>query len=472
MSDRPNILLFLTDDHGRWASGPYGLDRIATPHLDRLAAEGGRFDRAFSPCPVCSPARACVLTGETPSQLGIHDWLQEDLPPVAEHDWLGDTPTLFTLLHAAGYHTALSGKWHLGDSDRPPRGANRCLGFASQYPHHGEHKLHLDGRPLTLRGNKSRIISDHAERFIEEAPSDRPWFTLVGLTVTHSPYGADAHDPESVAAVSDADLSDLPVDPPHPWRNNEGTGGNRNVPDPAQTRERWRGYLAAVAEIDRAVGRIVEPLRESGKLDRTLVIYTSDHGCALGQQGFWGKGNSTRPLNMLEVSIRVPLLVRPPTALAEADHPPAPPVIDRLVDHYDTFRTVCDYADTDPPGGTAGRSYRPLLSELSTEWEDVTFGEYGDLRMIRTARWKLVRRYGPDHGPDELFDLADDPDEAKNLIDRPEHRETQAGLNRRLDAWYADHEDSATRGLRVAELPQHNPYEAWRDGLREAQTSS
>ena len=362
-----------------------------------------------------------------------------------------------------GYHTVLSGKWHLGGSDRPPRGADRCLGFVGgQYPHYGEHTLHLDGRPLTLHGNKSQIIAEHAARFIGEAPSDRPWFTLVGLTATHSPYEASAHDPASVAAVEGADLSGLPVDAPHRRRKNEGVGGPDAVPDGDAVRERWRGYLAAVGEVDRAVGRVLDAVEQRGELGETLVIYTSDHGCSLGQQGFWGKGNSTRPLNMAEVSVRVPLLVRPPGA----DRSPGR-AVGEIVDHYDTFRTVCDYAGVEPPDAAAGRSYRPLIRGEASGWDDVTFGEYGDLRMIRTRRWKLVRRYGQGNGPDQLFDLEHDPKEAANLADRPEHAAVRADLERRLDAWYARHEGFETSGLRVKDLPRHNRSEAWRDGRRE-----
>ncbi|MDE0312235.1 MAG: sulfatase-like hydrolase/transferase, partial [Caldilineaceae bacterium] len=119
---RPNILLFLTDDHGQWANGCYGNSELQTPNLDRLATEGARFADAFTPCPVCSPARACLMTGRTPSQVGIHDWLQEAEPVIGDHDWLAGEETLPQLLSRAGYHCGLSGKWHMGRSHRTPPG--------------------------------------------------------------------------------------------------------------------------------------------------------------------------------------------------------------------------------------------------------------------------------------------------------------------------------------------------------------
>ena len=113
MGNRPNILFFLTDDHGQWASRCYGNRELFTPSMDHLAATGVRMLNAFTPCPVCSPARACAFTGRLPSQHGIHDWLQE-WDVAREHPGLAGQITLPQLLRRAGYQTALTGKWHMG----------------------------------------------------------------------------------------------------------------------------------------------------------------------------------------------------------------------------------------------------------------------------------------------------------------------------------------------------------------------
>jgi arylsulfatase A-like enzyme len=461
----PNILLFLTDDHGAWATGCYGNREVQSPVLDRLAREGVRFADAFTPSPVCSPARACLLTGRTPSQVGIHDWIEEALSEFGDHDWLADEVTLAELLHDTGYVCGLSGKWHLGRSHATPRGYDWCFGLPGwQGEHIEEYTYHLDGRPLTLAGNKTRLITDYALRFLDQTPPEQPFFLHVGYIATHSPYGNQESD--LVARYQDARFDDIPPYVPHPWHKNEGLPRN-TATDPAALRSRYASYYAAVTDIDRNVGRLLDRLHEQGRLDDTLVVYTSDHGLTLGHHGFWGKGNSTRPLNMYETSLRVPLLARWPAEL------PAGHVVRRCVDHYDTFRAICDWAGVE--GGSTGaghqgpgRSYRRLArGEARVPWNDTRFSEYGDLRMIRSPRYKLVKRYPT--GPDDLFDLQADPGETQNLAGEAEYTALTAALTTELESFYAQYEDPAKSGLRVKELRQHNgSSEAWRDGLREA----
>jgi len=456
MNQRPNIVLFLTDDHGAWASGGYGNREVRTPSLDALAATGTRFNNAFTPCPVCSPARACLLTGKTPSQVGIHDWLEEALPEVAERDWLGGTRTLFDMLSAAGYHTGLSGKWHLGQSHLPPRGAAYHFGLPGwQGAHNGPYTYVRNGEMIELDGNKSRFITDHAIDFLDKAPADKPFFLNIGYIATHSPYQRQAHDPAQTAIYQDCPFDEIPPWAAHSWVRNEG-GGNQLTE--AEVRDRCIGYYAAATEIDDNIARVIGALQLRGQWENTIIIYTSDHGCAIGHQGFFGKGNSTRPLNMYEISLRVPLIIAGPGVGAQ--------VVDNYVDHCDTFHTVCALAGVEPPGDEiyAGQSYAPMLSGGSMPWDNTHYGEYGDLRMIRDERWKLVWRYPA--GPHDLFDLAADPAERLNLFEaRPE---VAARCRARLDAWYAERETAELSGLRVKELPAHNRNEAWRDGLREA----
>ena len=227
MKQRPNIVLFLTDDHGAWASGCYGNRELPTPALDELAAAGARFVNAYTPSPVCSPARANLLSGKTASQVGIHDWLEEEKPEIGQRDWLGQTRTLFEYLSAAGYHCGLSGKWHLGQSHLPPRGADYHFGLPGwQGSHNGAYTYVRNGEMVELHGNKSRFITDHAIEFLDSAPADQPFFLNIGYIATHSPYRQQAHDPQQTAKFQSCAFDEIPPWEAHPWVKNEG-GGKR-----------------------------------------------------------------------------------------------------------------------------------------------------------------------------------------------------------------------------------------------------
>ena len=456
MTDRPSIVLFLTDDHGAWANGCYGNGEVRTPTLDALAALGTRFVNAYTPTPVCSPGRANLLTGKTASQVGIHDWLEEEKPEIGERDWPGETRTLFDYLSAAGYHCGLSGKWHLGQSHLPPRGADYHFGLPGwQGSHNGPYPYVRNGETVELDGNKSRFITDHAIEFLETAPRDKPFFLNIGYIATHSPYRQQEHDPRQTAKYAHCAFADIPAWEAHPWVYNEG-GGNELSDE--ELLDRYIGYYAAVTEIDDNIARVIGALNARGQWENTIIIYTSDHGCAIGHQGFFGKGNSTRPLNMYEVSLRVPLIITGPGVDAQ--------VVDQYVDHCDTFHTICALAGIGLPEDEiyAGESYRPLLRGERMTWDNTRYGEYGDLRMIRDERWKLVWRYPA--GPHDLFDLTADPAELINVY--AANPDVAAQYKARMDAFYVDHEVAALSGLRVKELPAHNFKEAWRDGAREA----
>ena len=202
----PNILLFLTDDHGQWALGRSRNDRIQAPNLDYLADTGTVMENAFTPTPVCSPARACLLTGRTASQHGIHDYL-DNLPAHFRRDWLEGTLTLPELLQNAGYGTGHVGKWHLGNDDKSARGFDSWGALAGDYPIDatGPARYCVDGELKTIAGPKASIITDGAVRFLKNCDKDRPFFLLVGHVSTHSPW--EGHPKRLVARYSKLDFA-------------------------------------------------------------------------------------------------------------------------------------------------------------------------------------------------------------------------------------------------------------------------
>jgi arylsulfatase A-like enzyme len=157
---RPNILVLMTDDHGQWASHCYGNRELSTPNMDYLAETGARMQNAYTPCPVCSPARASFWTGRLPSQHGIHDWIQEDGDT---RPWFARERPLASVLQSAGYHTGLAGKWHCGQGEIPDAGFDFALSHTTnQYPHRGVQHFTENGKPVAFTGQQS--AADSARR--------------------------------------------------------------------------------------------------------------------------------------------------------------------------------------------------------------------------------------------------------------------------------------------------------------------
>ena len=461
MDRAPNILLFLTDDHAQWANGCYGNREIQTPNLDYLAETGALMANAYTPTPVCSPGRACLLTGRFASQHGLHDYL--GAAPGADVDgypWMAEEKLLPEILHDSGYSTYLSGKWHMGSENHPQGGFDHTFTHGHAYPftHGGPRTFYEDGEPIDMDGYKTRIYTERAIRYLREHDPSRPFYLQVSYIATHNPWAG--HPERLVEHYRKGTFDELPTDETYPFgiQNLESTFDTRLDPHEARAQ-----YYAAVSQIDEGVGQILDELEALGLLENTLVIYTSDHGLNCGHHGIWGKGNGTLPLNMVEESVRIPMLIRHPGARLGAQRRV------EFVDHTDLFQTVLDLAGVNLDAGFRevrnypGRSFAPLLTHNTplADWKGVQIGEYGDVRMIRDRRYKLVRRY-PD-GPNELFDLRTDPRENMNRFDNPANAPVVARLTEKLDAFFERYADPVKSGLNVKNLPIHNSTESWRD---------
>jgi arylsulfatase A-like enzyme len=457
MTAKQNIILILNDDHGQWAVGSYGHRELHTPNLDHLAATGVQMNNAFTPIPVCSPARACLLTGRLASQHGIHDYLASTDEEIGRRAWLKDETTLAQLLSAAGYQTALCGKWHLGNDDQPQPGFDTWFTLGNDYPidHGGSHRFCDNGRSRVIHGFKTRIITGQALDFLRQTDRERPFFLVAGYTATHSPWRD--HPERLVAAYRDCSFADVPDDSAYPF-------GRQNLESTFPTRENSREalaqYYAAVSQLDEATGQIVDELEALGLRQNTLLVYTSDHGLCCGQHGIWGKGNGTLPLNMVEESIRIPMIFNQPGYLYAGQRR------GEFVDHLDLFQTLATYAGIELPRESGrdypGRSFLPLLDNSAAipDWRREQYGEYGPLRMIRTERYKLLLRYLED--AHELFDLVADPRETVNLYQDRQYESLIEQLTAKVETYFGRYEDPLKRGLNARQLPRHNFSEAWR----------
>jgi arylsulfatase A-like enzyme len=430
----PNVILILTDNQGAWTIGPYGNRDIKTPNLDRLAAEGMRFDQAFANNPVCSPNRATLLTGLMPSQHGVHSFLRAGPPQMGEgsHCVISDHPTLPRILKARGYACGLVGKWHLGGNLTPQEG------FTEEWVTmpHGATGTFFNAEVIengTVRKEPTHLTTfwtARAVKFIAKQ-KDKPFFLYLAY---NGPYGlgpAQLKDSERVPHwndYADKELESFPRLPMHPWQHDNKAYLNNPLC--------IRRYAAEVSTIDDGIGEITATLRALGLEKDTLIIFTADNGWAGGHNGLWGMGDHTRPLSAFDAQMRVPLLWWQPGAI------PAGQVSGSQVSHVDFLPTLLEQlgmgdtfpGDTNPPG----RSYAPMLRGASVEdWSDVVYYEMEDMRCVRTPAGKLVERLGDE--VDELYDLASDPGENRNLTAASPPPAFRGALEKQLDAFFRKH---------------------------------
>lgn len=434
---QPNILFILSDDQGAWAMGCAGNPEIRTPNLDRLAATGIRFDHFFCTSPVCSPARASLLTGRIPSQHGVHDWIKEGNMGEGAFPYLDDGQTAYTeLLAASGYTCGISGKWHLGDSVTPQKGFTHWFVHQSGGSPYYDAPMIRNGKPGKEPGYVTEVITEDALAFIDGQTGQAPFYLSVHYTAPHSPW-IGQHPEPFVALYDDCPFNSCPQEAAHPWTI-------PNAPWGSNWRENLKGYFAAVTAMDLQIGRLIDRLEEKGLREQTLIVFMGDNGFNCGHHGFWGKGNGTFPQNMYDTSVKVPAIFSHPGTIPQGT------VCASMLSGYDVMPTLLEYAGLAGaiPDGLPGVSFAPLLrGETTAEREHVfIYDEYGPVRMVRSREWKYVHRYP--YGPHELYDLLHDPDERMNLINAPEQQERIARMKAELDGWFVRYADPARDGVR------------------------
>ena len=449
----PNLLFILTDDQGYWALGCAGNSEIRTPHLDRLAASGLRFENFFCASPVCSPARASILTGRIPSQHGVQDFLRG-----GNSNLLGDGDAAIEYLHGqtaytdllaqAGYSCGLSGKWHLGYAEKPQKSFAYWNVHATGSGPYYHAPMIEHGRLYESHTYVTDLITDNALGFLEaHKESQQPFCLNVHYTAPHAPWGREHHPPELYDDYfHNCAFASVPDEPMHHQHlAKEGAAGSLGF-TPESRRATLSGYFAAVTAMDANVGRLLDWLEEHSLLEETLVIFTSDNGMNMGHHGIYGKGNGTFPPNMFDTSVKVP------TIISRRGHIPQGQVIRSLHSHYDLMPTLLDYFGIENPDAHAlpGHSFAPILrgEPAGEEAPIVVFDEYGPTRMIRTADWKYVHRVP--YGPHELYDLVNDPNERRNIIAESTHSSRRQKLQAELESWFVRYADPQRDGSREA----------------------
>ncbi|MGI6852499.1 sulfatase-like hydrolase/transferase [Mesorhizobium sp. 1B3] len=434
--ERPNVLFIISDDQGAWALGCAGNPEIKTPVLDRLAASGIRFENFFCTSPVCSPARASLLTGDIPSRHGVQDWIRAGSMGDSRIDYLEGQRLITDVFADAGYRCGLIGKWHLGASDRPR--SNFVKWFAHQSgmgPYYDAPMVDGD-RPIVLSGYITEELGKQAVAFVaEEAERPEPFWLSLNFTAPHYPW-INSHPREFTDIYEDCPFESCPEEPPHP----DFAGGHAAVEKGTeQRRESLAGYFASVTAMDAVIGKVIAELERRDLTRSTLVVFMSDNGMNCGHHGIWGKGNGTRPQNMYDTSIKVPCIMSQPGRI------PGDLVSDDLLSGYDVYPTLVEFAGVSEEAvshsAKPGRSFAALLcgTKIAGDRDVVVYDEYGPVRMVRTREWKYVHRY-PD-GPHELFDLVADPGERANRIADPILGDIVSTLSNQLMRWFAAYVD-------------------------------
>ena len=433
----PNVLMIMADQLIPHLTGTYGHPIVRTPNMDRLAARGVRFDAAYTPHPLCAPARACLMTGRLSSDIGVYD-------NAAPLDC--DEPTVAHYLDRAGYDTAIAGKMHFVGPDQY-HGFRRRLshdiypeGFDWTKPR--DHKTpgtHARGyvssgiRVVNQPGDKgSKVLQldEEAHRvgldYLRARGGDgAPFFLTVSYNHPHEPFHPlrefwDLYEGQDIPIPKDPADYEERLSIMDRWLNRHHGTDKINVRDPKSLSTLHRAYYAMVSYFDDRAGQILDALEQSGLAQNTVVILTGDHGDMLGQRGMVQKRC------FYEWSARVPML------LAFPDGRGAGGVVETPVSLVDVFPTILDVTGigNDRRLPLDGRSLlghldgeaktdRPVFSEQHSE------GVYTTCFMVRQGSYKYVHIHDHDY---QLFDLEKDPGEWNNLAGNPDYRGVEQDL--------------------------------------------
>ena len=464
---RPNVLVVISDQLHHRALRCAGNEIIHTPNIDRLARQGVRFENALCPTPFCSPTRASLMTGMFPHQHRIIRNLRSSNPGLDS-----DLPTTEQALMDAGYVVRQFGKWHLGDKTRVPAYAHDPeLNYRDYFrpiargmPKPPEGPRNRVGRPIfsidavkdanakyegqrgpanswigrtdvPVEHTEEAWIADRAIKTLGEV-AGKPFFLTVSFPAPHAlwvinePYYS-LHERERIPLPANRD-SVLDVERrTAAWRFGTLLGEDG-------MREYLGVYYGMVSMMDANLGRILDELERLGEADNTLVVFTSDHGDMQGGHSMYGKST----YSMYEETTRVPLILRYPGRI------PTGETVETHAGICDISPTIMDYLGLGRPDGLGGTSLRPFIDGKEdldrpmfaerdrSNWDEQNRANFQ--RLIRTHEWKYSYH---SRGDSQLYDLANDPGETRNLIDDRAAHSARTKLHNDLVQWMKETND-------------------------------
>lgn len=422
-TQRPNVVVFFTDQQRHDTTGAHGCPLGLTPNFDRLAQHGTHVYNSFTCQPVCAPARSCLQTGVYATQTGV--W-RNDLQPHAH------LPTLANYFNDAGYHTGYIGKWHLmphafkGAVPREGQGGYRTwLGANLVEMVSDAYDTHLwdnDGREHRFPGYRVDAVADAGIRFVDACTkAEENFFLFLSFLEPHHQNHRD--------------------DYPAPTGYADDYAGAWMPPDLMQLQgtavQHWPGYCGMIKRLDEALGRVLDALRSLGQLDNTIILFTCDHG------NHFKTRNDEYKRSCHDAALRVPTAFSGPGFNGGG-------TLRQLVSLVDLPPTLLEAAGIPVPTHMAGHSIMPLLGGRAVpDWPEDVFGQISESqtgRCVRTHRWKysVVRPEKDEHGAfvsqahsdiyedHFLYDLQADPWELKNLIGLTTHKPVVDVMRQRL----------------------------------------
>jgi choline-sulfatase len=425
MDKKPNILFLMSDEHRPDVAGWAGNSVILTPIMDMLAKDGVVFTNAYTPSPICIPARQCIMSGQLPRTSKCEKFGQ-DLAP--------GSMTFARQFALEGYETVVSGKLHHLGTDQMQGWTSRISGDIQVNPYYigGKAMAHRknfaevkwsDAKEITRAGVGKGLCVSHdeyavqgAKQYIEDffcnpyydRDQTQPLLLKVSLLQPHYPYFTSEEKFNYYLNRVDLYLDEEVFN--HPFLSQHQVKAGSDVTE-RDLRRATAAYYGMVETIDSMYGEVLDALTNAGQnLDDWIIVYTSDHGEMLGQHGIWEKQK------FFEASARVPLIIRYPRKFHNGG------VIEANVNLCDLFATLCDLSETPVPDGLDSRSLVPLMANNGEPWNNETISQFmGTNLMIK--RDHLKYQYYGETMPEVLFDLSRNPEESLNFIDEPEYAE-------------------------------------------------
>ncbi len=438
-AERPNVLFIAVDDL-RPEIFCFGVEKMVTPNLDRLAERGVKFDRAYCNIAVCGASRASLMKGLRPTPTRFTSYLTR-----ADKD-AADVPSLPMVFKQAGYHTASNGKvYHHNNDDveawsqpswRPEKSSlwwalpeNRALATGQR----------IRGPAYEAADEPDESYPDHqiCDKTLADlrqlAGQDKPFFLACGFYRPHLPFVApmkywDLYPTDTIRLPDNMYFPrDLPEAFNYTWgemRAYHGIPKQGPVSDETAV-QLIRGYHACVSLVDAQVGRLLDELEKLGVADDTIIVLWGDHGWQLGEHGFWCKHTN------FEVASRTPLLIAAPGVEGGR-------VCRRLVEYVDIYPTLCDLAGLPKPAHLEGMSMKPLLADVQAEHKEAVITRHGGGDAVRTDGFRYMEMHTK-NGAGQLqgigmFDLKKDPGENQNVAEDPAYGEVRSRLQGVLDA--------------------------------------